>query len=149
MPNDPETWGFRARIRGKWIDPSADKPAALTCRFMALHHAKRMTKTAQPPGPKPRPCSEIPTAVMEPDPFLDDDNNTFIDDPTQELTPMTDRQGATPSPSPSPSPSPNLEKFRRPTRSEIRDAVDQVNTEPVDLSDVAQAQAEQVDTDEF
>lgn len=82
---------------------------------------------------------------MEPDPFLDDDNNTFIDDPTQELTPMTDRQGATPSPSPSP----NLEKFRRPTRSEIRDAVDQVNTESVDLSDVAQAQAEQVDTDEF
>ncbi len=99
-----------------------------------------MKKSTKPPVPKSRQCSEIPTAIMEPNLFLDDENNTFIEDPTLELTPMTDTHEGTPTP--------NLEKFRRPTPSEIRDAVDQVNTEAVDLAAVAQAQAQQDETND-
>lgn len=77
--------------------------------------------------------SEIPTAIIEPDPFLDD-SQTVIDDATLESTPTTG--------TPSLANSPALEKFRRPTRSEIVDAVDQVNTEAVELEALARAQRE-------
>lgn len=78
--------------------------------------------------------SEIPTALMESDPFLDD-SQTVIEDATLESTPTTG--------TPSLAGQPRLEKFRRPTPSEILNAVDQVNTEAVELAELARAKREQ------
>lgn len=83
--------------------------------------------------------SEIPTALIEGNPF-EDEHQTIIEDATLEATPTND-------PRPTSTPR-NLDKFRRPTKSEIANAVDQVNTEAVDLEELAQARAAQSETDD-
>ena len=82
---------------------------------------------------------DIPTAIDE-NPFAEE-AHTFIDDPTLEATDSgsgsagsdTDR---------------SVERFRRPTSSEIYTAVEQVNTEAVDVEEVIRARAEAEATDE-
>jgi hypothetical protein len=86
---------------------------------------KTGTDTTQP--------NEIPTAIMEHAPFGDEhsDADTAIEHATLDGTPTP---GAS---------SPGFKKLRRPTESEIVRAVDQVNTESVDMGEVVQARAAQ------
>lgn len=81
--------------------------------------------------------NEIPTAVMERHPSFDDSESTAVGDSTLEATPTP--EGFT---------TPGFKKLRRPTESEIAKAVDQVNTESVDMEELAQARAAQQATDE-
>ncbi|MEQ8273613.1 MAG: hypothetical protein RMA76_07330 [Deltaproteobacteria bacterium] len=94
-----------------------------------MSHPRRsnsLSDTTQP--------SEIPTALIE-EPFDGDDD-------TQDKTlDMTDEDRGDDSKA-----SKKLEKFRRPTKSEILEAVDQVKTESIDVFEVAEARAAQRDT---
>ncbi len=78
--------------------------------------------------------SEIPTAIHDEAPFFGDDET---EDKTLDVT-MSESDGATP----------DLKKFRRPTKSEIMDAVDQVNTESIDVLELHQARTAQGETDD-
>lgn len=76
---------------------------------------------------------EIPTAVMEDNPFSDD-SHTVVEDQTLDATPTTGPRADTDRP---------IDKFRRPTKSEIMRAVEDVNTQAVDMEEVVRARAEQ------
>lgn len=89
--------------------------------------------TRGPEREDPTHPSEIPTALIEEDPFLDDEG-TAVED----VTTAEDRSVAG-----DPEDTPTLRKFRRPTRSEIAQAVDQVNTEAVSVEELARARAAQ------
>lgn len=93
-------------------------------------------RSAGSPGDDTQP-SEIPTAVFEENPFSED-SHTEVEDATLEVTPTT---------GPSARARKEIDKFRRPTHSEIIRAVDQVNTEAVDMEALARARAEQEDDD--
>lgn len=82
---------------------------------------------------------DIPTAVIEHDPF-GDDTLTVVEG-------NTESGGVTPTSGSSPS-SARFDKFRRPTPSEIAQAVDAVNTEAVDMAELARARALEEDEDE-
>lgn len=84
--------------------------------------------------------SEIPTAVIEDNPFSDD-SHTMVEDNTLDATPTTGPRGSSDlSERP-------IDKFRRPTKSEIMQAVDQVNTEAVDMEELVRARASQSNDD--
>lgn len=76
--------------------------------------------------------SEIPTALIEEVPF-DDDEQT--ENKTIDLTCDEDE-------------TPSLRKFRRPTKSEIVDAVESVNTESLDVAELHRARLAQDETED-
>jgi hypothetical protein len=83
---------------------------------------------------------EIPTAV-EHSPFTDD-SLTVIEGATESgLESGPTPTGATPTGA-------RFDKFRRPTPSEIAQAVDSVNTEAVDLAELARARAAELEEEE-
>ena len=90
--------------------------------------------TRAPERDDPTHPSEIPTALIEPEEALFDDEHTVGDVTTAEGLDATPT-GSTPGDE-------RFDKFRRPTRSEIARAVDQVNTEAVDVEALAKARAE-------
>lgn len=84
--------------------------------------------------------SEIPTAIMEE--RIMEEESFFGDDETEDKTldvTMSESSDGV---------SRDLQKFRRPTKSEIMSAVDQVNTESIDVLEVVQARAAQGETED-
>ncbi|MCA9548392.1 MAG: hypothetical protein KC933_00050 [Myxococcales bacterium] len=85
---------------------------------------------------EPHHSEEIPTAV-EQSPFTDDS-----------LTMVEGHTDSGPTPTEGTPGDGRFDKFRRPTPSEIVQAVDAVNTESVDLAELARARAAASDEDE-
>ena len=81
--------------------------------------------------------SEIPTALIE-DPYVGGDR-TEQEERTLDSTPTTG--SSTPSRW-------KPDKFRRPTESEIVDAVEQVKTDAVDVNELARASLERAEEDD-
>ena len=106
-----------------------------------------MSKPREPSSSDITAPSEIPTA-LESSPFTGDRtlDATQAESETPAPTPSTGTGAETPAEAQTPERP--VDKFRRPTQSEIMRAVDQVNTESVDMEALAKARAEQQRDDE-